>query len=310
MNYDELQIELGQPEYERNFIDFMKGNKHAEDKLTKGYNKGQGTYSLPYVASKKCDGAITDESTLRQLCTVIDSTSNMSHLFVNDAEEIAEYVGEGDLIHTHEFEQGTEITPIKCHKLTILVRAAEDFVHQKTFDVEGLITGRLARAFARGEDQGFLNGSGTDEPRGLLSTESAEIGVTTSTLTYDDVIKLYFSVKPKYRKNGSWLMNDETAFALRTLKDADGNYLWNANDNTILGKPVFISEFMPNAESGKKPILFGDFSYYWIIRRSGVSVRPLTEVFAKWHQVGYLAHEYLDGLLSNKEAIKSLTMSK
>ena len=207
-------------------------------------------------------------------------------------------------------EQGTEIAPVDCHKLTILIRAAEDFVHQSTFDVEGLITGRLARAFARGEDQGFLNGSGVDEPRGLLSSEGAETGVTTSALTYDDVIKLYFSVKPKYRKHGSWLMNDETALKLRTLKDSDGNYLWNANDNTILGKPVVISEFMPNAETGKKPILFGDFSFYWIVRRSGVTVRPITELFAKWHQIGYLAHDYHDGLLSNKEAIKTIVIGK
>lgn len=33
-------------------------------------------------------------------------------------------------------------------------------------------------------------------------------------------------------------MNDKTALVLRTLKDKDGNYLWNQADNTILGKEV------------------------------------------------------------------------
>jgi len=36
-------------------------------------------------------------------------------------------------------------------------------------------------------------------------------------------------------------MNDETAFYLRTLKDDDGNYLWNSNSDTIFGKEVIIS---------------------------------------------------------------------
>ena len=45
------------------------------------------------------------------------------------------------------------------------------------------------------------------------------------------MVKLYFSVKPEYRKNGVWMMNDETALTLRTLKDADGNYVAGALTN-------------------------------------------------------------------------------
>lgn len=86
--------------------------------------------------------------------------------------------------------------------------------------------------------------------------------MVTSNLTYDDVIALYFSVEKEYRRNGVWLMNDGTALALRKLKDADGNYLWNQANDTILGKQVIISEYMPDIEVGTKPIAFGDFSYY------------------------------------------------
>ena len=40
-------------------------------------------------------------------------------------------------------------------------------------------------------------------------------------------------------------MNDKTALALRKLKDGDGNYLWNQANDTILGRQVIISEYMP-----------------------------------------------------------------
>nr|DAP54788.1 MAG TPA: major capsid protein [Caudoviricetes sp.] len=78
---------------------------------------------------------------------------------------------------------------------------------------------------------------GADEPTGILhNTDGAKTALTAETLTYDDVISLYFSVDKEYRRNGIWLMNDKTALVLRKLKDNNGNYLWNQANDTILGK--------------------------------------------------------------------------
>lgn len=107
----------------------------------------------------------------------------------------------------------------------------------------------------------------------------------------------------------AWLMNDETALALRKLKDKDGNYLWQEDMDTILGKPVYISEFMPSIATGKKVIAFGDFSYYWILNRRPLAVRALKEKFELYDQTGYLAMEYIDGKLVNREAIKVMQIS-
>lgn len=94
-----------------------------------------------------------------------------------------------------------------------------------------------------------------------------------------------------------------------TLFHADGNYLWNSNTDSIFGKRVIISEFMPSAELGKKPIAFGDFSYYWVILKKPVSVRAIKEKFVVYDQIGYLAFEFLDGKLIRPEAIKVIQMS-
>ena len=46
-------------------------------------------------------------------------------------------------------------------------------------------------------------------PIGILNdTNGAEVGVTSTKLTFNDVIALYFSLKPEYRIKGSWLIND------------------------------------------------------------------------------------------------------
>jgi len=104
-------------------------------------------------------------------------------------------------------------------------------------------------------------------------------------------------------------MNDKTALALRKLKDNDSNYLWNQANDTILGKQVIISEYMPDIEAGTKPIAFDDFSYYWIVGRKPVTVRTLLEKFVLYDQIGYLAFEFLDGKLVRNEAIKVIQMA-
>ena len=101
-------------------------------------------------------------------------------------------------------------------------------------------------------------------------------------------------------------MNDETAFTLRRVKDADGNYIWNHNNDTILGKEVLISEYMPNATAGASPVAFGDFSYYTIVDRDHTSVKTLREKFAMNSQIGYLGVEFFDGKLVRPEAVKLL----
>lgn len=102
------------------------------------------------------------------------------------------------------------------------------------------------------------------------------------------------------------MMNSDTALKLRTMKDDDGNYLWNATSDTIIGKPVIISEYMPSEEAGSMPIVFGDFKYYWIVRRRPFSVTVLKELFIAHEQIGYLAYEYLDGKLVRRKAVQGI----
>ena len=125
-------------------------------------------------------------------------------------------------------------------------------------------------------------------------------------LKFDAIHQLYFSVKPEYRLKGYWLMNDETSLYLRNLKDDRENYLWRGAADNLLGRPVIISQFMPSVESGIKPIVFIDFSYYWIIPRDTVRIQALKEKFAAFNQVGYLAYEFLDGKLIRPEAVKAI----
>ena len=124
------------------------------------------------------------------------------------------------------------------------------------------------------------------------------------------MISLFFSLDKDYRTGAIWVMNDRTALAVRKLKDEDGNLLWNKDKDTILGKKVIISNYMPDIEAGAKCVAFGDFSYYWIINESDFTIRALKDTFVMQQMVGYLSSFFLDGKLLRPEAIKVLKVAQ
>lgn len=250
------------------------------------------------------------ESIFRQFATSINVSSSNNTVLAYASDDVAACVPEGESINVSDLADDFTRIKTEAHKVVSLVKVANAFVTDNAFDIKKHLPKRFAKVFGRAEENLFINGTGVGQPVGILNdTLGAETGVTTTDVTFDDVINLYMSVKAKHRKHGVWLMNDETALALRKLKDKDGNYLWQEDMDTILGKPVYISEFMPSIAIGKKVIAFGDFSYYWILNRRPLAVRALKEKFELYDQTGYLAMEYIDGKLVNKEAIKVMQIS-
>lgn len=309
--FNEKEYLIGTAEYSEHFWDAMRGIQHAYDKIHGGANGITGGYTLPSGSNDKLQKAITQESLFRSMATVIKSYNGASRIFAKDCSDIAAWVPEGGSIPLQDGVNDFTHYAVDSHKLAVFVKLDDDFVHDAAFSLEDYLTERLAENFAKAEDKGFVLGTGEHMPTGILDdTAGAETGITTSVLSFDDVLRLYHSLDAKYRKNAVWLMNDETALTLRTLKDSAGNYLWNPSDNTILGKSVVISYDMPPVKDGAKPVVFGNFSYYWIIDRSPVSVQALKEHFVTLDQIGYLATEFLDGKLIRRDALKALKIAE
>jgi len=310
ITYTERLAYIGSPEYDKHFWNAMRGNDGSYTELSKGRNIETGTYAMPNSTNNKYMAALEKESLFRNIGTVIKAYDNGYRIFAKDNNDLAEWVPEGDAIQIYEGIDDFTINTVDSWKLAAFIKMDEAFIHDAGFDIESHLINRFAKNFGRAEDNAFINGTGIQMPTGILdATNGADVGITTAEITYDDVISLYFSLKPEYRRNAVWLMNDETALALRTLKDSAGNYLWRNSDDTILGKRVIISEYMPNTESDSKPIAFGDFSYYWVIGRRPVSIKTLSEKFALHDQIGYLAFEFLDGKLIRHEAVKVIQIN-
>lgn len=308
--YTELLPHIESKDYETHLWNAMRGKGYRQEILAPGLDRATNAYALTATGQDKYMAALRKESLFRNIATDIRAYDNSYRIKTAQSEDAAVWVPEGGTVTVSDGMTDFGEIMLNRHKLVVFFKLENAFVYDNSFMVENHLISRLAKNFGRAEDNGFINGTGEGMPTGILADNGgADVGVTTAELTYDDVVKLYFSVKPEYRRKGVWLMNDETALALRTLKDANGNYIWNHANDTILGKRVYISEFMPNATSGNKPIAFGNFGYYWIVGRQPVSVRTLVEKYALIDCIGYRAYEFLDGKLTRPEAIKIMEIA-
>lgn len=292
--------------YSQRFWNTMRGDLINAAAITDKLDS-TGSYPAPEEFKGKFDKALAKDNVFRKLATVVNTTSGDGTIHAVASTGTAEWVPTGIAIP----ESADTITqfPVHSYKLASRVRLNNSFVLDNAFDIENYLLNAFARRFSRAEETAFLNGTGTDEPTGLLSSGGAEVGVTAASITYDDVVKLYFSLKPEYRANAVFLMHDDTAMALRTLKDSAGNPIWNAQNDTIFGKPVITTPSMPTAAAGAKPIAFGDISHYWVIEHQPLAIKRLNEMYAVQGQIGFSAYERLDGKLIVPEAVKVLKMA-
>ena len=295
-------------EYHREFWDVVRGKQRSGRYIESGRNVDNGSYRLPYESNEQFASVLKKENLFRQIATVVTAAHGDHTIWAHNDEPAVAWLNPQNNNGFHKNTPAFERIRVTGHKLGSMIQVSEDLCNDAEFDLEGHVTKMFARSVGHAEEAAVINGDGVDAPSGFLN--DAKIGHSTGEVTYDDVIRLYFSLDKEYRRNAVWIMNDETALKLRILKDASGNYLWNHTDNTILGKPVHISNYMPDMAVGDKPIAFGDFSYLWIIDRIPFGMRRLNECFAVQQRVGFVGYEYLDAKLIRPDAVHVMQITE
>ena len=274
-------MSISTPEYDLHFWNALRGRNYNPAFLSKGATSETGIHLLPASDGGKFLTYLKAESLFRRIGTAITVGIGDHHILAKDCKDMAGWYDEGESIPVYEGIRDFSVLGLGSRKLASFIKFDEEFARDAVFDFNDYLLRRFARVMGRTEEQAFIAGTSATQLHGLLKPETgAEIGVNAAALTYEDMVRLFFSLDPEYRGRAMWIMNDETALHLRTLKDDAGNYLWNHSDSTILGKPVIISNFMPSAEEGSVPVLFGDFSYYWVVCRRPLGIRALSERFA------------------------------
>ncbi len=301
--------------YKKSFWKAMR-NKVNHPEIMNSLQEGtdsEGGYLVPDEFERTLVESLEEENIFRKLAHIITTSSGDRKIPVVASKGSASWVDEEGQIG--ESDDSFAQVSIGAYKLGTLIKVSNELLNDSVFDLESYISKEFARRIGTKEEDAFFNGNGTGKPVGIFNaTGGAETGVTAASataITADEIIELFYSLRAPYRKNAVWVMNDATVKTIRKLKDSTGNYLWQpaltaGTPDTLLGRPVYTSSYVPTIAAGKKTIAFGDFSYYWIADRQGRTFKKLSELYAATDQTGFVGTQRVDGKLILPEAIKVL----
>lgn len=309
----EVKTGRASDEYKRAFWNGMRNriSYDVQNALSIGTDS-EGGYLVPDEYEKKLVESLQDEVFFRNLATVIRTSSGDRKIPIVTSKGEAAWIDEEGQFPESDDSFGQ--TSIGAYKLATMIKVSDELLNDSVFNIEQYISKEFGRRIGAKEEEAFFVGDGQGKPTGLFNTTGgAETGVTAATvsITFDDVMDLYYSLRAPYRNKASWLLNDSTVKAIRKLKDGNGNYIWQPSvregePDRILNRPYRTSIYVPELAEGKRVMAFGDYSYYWIADRQGRSFKRLNELYAATGQVGFLACERVDGKLILSEAVKTL----
>ncbi len=225
---------------------------------------------------------------------------------------------DADATWTTELATGNEDTvkpfgdrALVPHPIAKLVKVSRTFLRSPTFDAEGYVRDRGAYRLSRPQENAFINGSGSQQPLGILTPSTIPTFTTAAanTVAGDDVINWRYSLPSSYdNPRTRMLFNRAFIRKVRTLKTGGGDYLWQPGlslglPNRILDIPYAVSDLFNDGldaadawEDDAKIAVVGDFWYYKIVDSEAMEVQRLDELYAASNEVGFVFRAECDGM--------------
>ncbi len=195
----------------------------------------------------------------------------------------------------------------------VLSKISRSLINNAAFDIVGFVVDEMAYAIKRFIEKELLLGT-PDKVDGLSTLSNAITTGAADKITADEVIDLHDAIKDEYQNGAIWIMSPATRTYLRKLKSSTGYYLLNDDISTpfgtsILGKPVYVSDNMPDyTEEGKVAIYYGDMSGLATKFSEEINIEVLREKFATQHAVGIVGWFEFDSKVENEQKIAKLVM--
>ena len=311
----------------KGFVDgYLRRGAVHEIKSISGTVPSDGGYAVPRQIDAMIARELTDISPIRAIAQVVQTgTAGYRKLISTGgtASGWASEIGERDETDTPTF---AEIAP-PTGDLYANPAASQSMLDDAAFDLESWLATEIAMEFARAEGAAFVNGSGTNQPKGFLKANTSTlgdgsrafgsvqyIGTGSATGLGDDpdltLIDLVHTLKAGHRQGAAFVMNSATLAEVRKLKTVDGAFLWQpglveGQPDRLLGYPVVEAEDMPDIAGGAYPIAFGNFRHgYLIAERSATQV--LRDPFSNKPFVHFYATKRIGGQVLDSAAIKLL----
>ena len=225
--------------------------------------------------------------------------------YASEFEELTSDVGAFDKIELDGFLAGS---------LTLISRS---LINNAQFNIVDFVVERMAYGIKRFIENQLLNGYvGTGADAGVTGLSTLTNSITAAAadaITANEVVQLHDKIKDDFQANAIWIMSPATRTALRTLKSTTGYYLLNDDISTpfgssLLGKPVYVSDNMPDMAAGKTAIYYGDMRGLATKFSEDMTIEVLREKYATQHAVGVVGWLEFDSKVEDAQKIAKLVM--
>lgn len=279
----------------------------------------QGGYAVVSDVAKMLIDSLAASGGMREASQIIVTAEGnpLSFPTTDGTAETGELIAENTTATAADPTFGT--VALNAYKFSSKIVAAPfELLQDSQIDIEAFIMSRLATRIGRATNTYFTTGSGSSQPRGVVTgASSGKVGATgqTTTVIFDDLIDLVHSVDPAYRAASTvrFMMNDASLKVIRKLKDGQSrpvflpgyDGLGGPMPDALLGYPITINQDVATMAANAKSILFGDFNKY-IIRdvMQATLFRFTDSAYAKLGQVGFLMWARSGGNLVDTTAVK------
>ena len=224
---------------------------------------------------------------------------------------------QGEAVATTGSEPAFDQGEIEVKNLATHVDINNQLIDDAVVDVEAEVRLALAEDFGMKEGKAFVSGDGDLEPEGFMTAGGVPVTLNghTTNLSTDQLIAILYSLAPAYRSAATWVMNGNTLAAVRKLKDAQGNYLWQpglvaGQPETILGRPVVEAVDMPDVAANAFPIALGAFkAAYRVYDRKAMDVKANPFLLMTQDQTRFHAFRRTGAAVVQPAALRKLKMA-
>lgn len=195
-----------------------------------------------------------------------------------------------------------------------LAKVSRSLIHNSQFNIVDHVIDIMAEHIARFIEHELLIGT-SGKVTGLSTLTNVVTAESATALTADDVIKLHDSIKDRFQKDAFFIMSTQTRTALRLLKDSMGRYMLQDDislpfGTSLLGKPVYVSDNMPEIGAGAGVIYYGDYKGLATKFAENINIQVLRERYADEHADGVIGWFEFDSKVENEQMMAVLKMAQ
>ncbi|WP_400766252.1 phage major capsid protein [Methylosinus sporium] len=301
------------------------GLKALESKALSAGSGPDGGYLVPTPAEQEILRRLAHLSPIRAIASVREISTHSLRKAYSTQGPASGWAAETDPRTQTASQQIVDLN-FPAMELYAMPAATQTLLDDSAIDVEKWIAEEVQTVFAEQEGAAFVNGNGSDKPKGFLAYATVadaswswgNIGYVASGVSggfaasnpSDALFNLVYALRAGYRQNGKFVLNRQTQSAIRKFKSTTGEYLWAPPASldqpaSLLNFPVVEAEDMPNMGADSLSVAFGDFARgYLVVDRLGV--RVLRDPYSAKPYVLFYTTKRVGGGVQDFEAIKLL----